>query len=227
MLKIMDFTVNAKLYSYERELWSKQLLLSGVDEVGRGCLAGPVVACCLVLHPHATHPFLRDSKLLSENKRGEVAVWLQDNSWYGIGAASASYIDAHNIYQATLYAMERAYYHLLNHPQLAQQPSLMIVDAMPLQLPEIEIRSFTKGESKSASVAGASIIAKVMRDKLMQEQAYTFPCYHFEQNKGYGSVAHMQALQEYGPSTFHRATFIKKCIKEPEHDRRKQRSLFR
>jgi ribonuclease HII len=215
-------------YFYESELWAQNALLSGIDEVGRGCLAGPVVTCAVILHPYATHPLLKDSKILTEKQRLKAAAWIKLNSWYSFGMADHTFIDNHNIYQATLMAMKRAYYGLITQSNLPQQPQLLLIDAMPLKLENraIKILSFTCGESKSISIAAASILAKVMRDELMQETAKLFPGFHFESNKGYGAQKHQLGLKNLGPTIIHRDSFLS-AYKEKMHENSdKQISLF-
>jgi ribonuclease HII len=195
-------------YAYEHKSWSKNLLLSGIDEVGRGCLAGPVVACCLTLKPGVFHPLLKDSKILTENQRNVAAQWIRLNSWYGFGITSAPMVDKHNIYQATIQAMRRAYFSLLNNPELPQGPQTVLIDAMPLCFgSKVTVHSFTKGESRSVSIAAASIMAKVMRDTLMKRMDGMFPGYYLANNKGYGAPVHINALQMQGHCLIHRKTF--------------------
>ena len=216
--------------TFELETWGKNQLLSGIDEVGRGCLAGPVVACCLVLKPYKLHPLLRDSKILTENQRMVAAQWIKLNSWYGIGIIPHTIIDRDNIYQATKQAMRRAYYQLVHHPELPMIPSTVIIDAMPLSFENnVTVHSFTKGEQRSACVAAASIIAKVTRDALMQRIDSTFSGYGFASNKGYGSAPiHQQALHSQGPCLIHRKTFLSSFLSERVSlgDSAQQTSLF-
>lgn len=217
---------------YEKTYWKQGHLIAGIDEVGRGCLAGPVVTCALILHPHAQHPLLQDSKVLTEKQRLTAANWIKDNAWYAFGMADHHFIDQHNIYQATLSAMQRAFYGLLSLPTLPKKPDLVLVDAMPLTLPtqHPEILAFTKGESRSISIAAASIMAKVMRDSLLCKIAQTFPDYYFEKNKGYGSAQQYQKLEQAGATLLHRNTFLTKFNaqkKESTHDQKPgQVSLF-
>jgi len=215
-------------YLYEHELWSKNLLLSGIDEVGRGCLAGPVVACCLTLKPGVSHPLLKDSKILTENQRNVAAQWIMLNSWYGFGIISHMLVDKHNIYQATIQAMKRAYFSLLNNPALPESPQTVLIDAMPLQFGDkVTVHSFIKGEQRSVSIAAASIMAKVMRDRLMQRMDGMFPGYHLASNKGYGAAVHLNALQTQGHCLIHRKTFNFPAQKgQTNGDAAQQTSLF-
>lgn len=213
---------------YESETWSKNALLSGIDEVGRGCLAGPVVTCAVILYPYANHPLLKDSKILTENQRVKAADWIKLNAWYSFGMVDHTFIDKHNIYQATLIAMKRAYYGLITQPSLPQQPSLLLIDAMPLKLENqaTKILSFTQGESKSISIAAASILAKVMRDELMKNTAKLFPGFCFENNKGYGAQKHQLGLKNQGPTIIHRDSFLSSYRERADENHDRQTSLF-
>jgi len=197
---------NSGSYGFELEAWKEGKLVFGVDEVGRGCLSGPVVACCLALRPFSTHELMIDSKILTENKLLEASAWIKHNSVYAFGVINASLIDELNIYQATQLAMKRAYFGLLTHPLLPKKPSCVLIDAVPLEL-DVPVFSFIKGESKSVSIAAASIMAKVYRDKLLQVLAPSFPVYSFNLNKGYGTVLHQGGIGLHGLSLAHRKTF--------------------
>ena len=223
--KIPAQLVLPSAYFYEQKAWHKETLLSGIDEVGRGCLAGPVVACALILHPHVFHPLLKDSKILTENQRAKAAGWITHNAWYSFGSVDHAAIDKHNIYKATQMAMHKAYAGLISLPSLPQLPKQVLIDAMPLSFSGTQVLSFTKGESKSVSIAAASIMAKVMRDKLMHRFEQLFPGYHFASNKGYGAQKHVETLENKGSSLIHRKTFVVK--KRKKHgDKTGQASLF-
>lgn len=215
---------------FEESCWQKNELLIGIDEAGRGCLAGPVVVCALVLNPHTHHPLLRDSKLMTEKQRNTAYEWILNNAWYTTAIIDHTFIDTHNIYQATLYGMRRAFYQLISHPLLSKKPTLVVVDAMPLKVKDsISINSFIKGESKSISIAAASIVAKVTRDNLMQSYHTLFPSYELDGHKGYGSEKHRMILTEKGSSIIHRATFsYKKVTQTRQEDKNyeQQSSLF-
>ncbi len=219
---------------FENEAWIKGQFVIGIDEVGRGCFFGPVVVCALMLHKNKTHPLLKDSKILSAEERNEAAQWLKNNSWYSFGIINHALIDSINIYQATLLGMKRAYWNLMLHPHVSQFTTTtpVLVDAMPLFLDEtIIVHSFIRGESQSISIAAASIMAKVMRDELMQRLHAQFPLYAINTNKGYGTAQHAQALGNYGPSILHRKTFIQSQFpsfsnEDNSHETTKQRSLF-
>ena len=177
--------------------------LCGIDEVGRGPLAGPVVACAVILPKNCDILWLNDSKKLTAKKREELYdVILDEAVSVGIGMASPERIDEINILQATYEAMRQAL------SKLSVQPQLLLNDAVTI--PEITIPQvpIIKGDAKSVSIAAASIVAKVTRDRMMEEYDKVIPEYGFASNKGYGSAAHIEALKKYGPSPIHRRTFI-------------------
>ena len=177
--------------------------LCGIDEVGRGPLAGPVVACAVILPKDCDILWLNDSKKLTAKKREELYdVILEGAVSVGIGMASPERIDEINILQATYEAMRQAV------SRLSVQPQLLLNDAVTIpeiQIPQVPI---IKGDAKSVSIAAASIVAKVTRDRMMEEYDKVLPEYGFASNKGYGSAAHIEALRKYGPSPIHRKTFI-------------------
>ena len=177
--------------------------LCGIDEVGRGPLAGPVVACAVILPKDCDILWLNDSKKLTAKKREELYdVILEGAVSVGIGMAGPERIDEINILQATYEAMRQAV------SRLSVQPQLLLNDAVTIpeiQIPQVPI---IKGDAKSVSIAAASIVAKVTRDRMMEEYDKVLPEYGFASNKGYGSAAHIEALKKYGPSPIHRKTFI-------------------
>ncbi len=180
-------------------------LICGVDEAGRGPLAGPVCAAAVILPPCLEIPGLTDSKKLTDKKRRELFPVIREQAIaYGIGLASEQEIDEINILQATFLAMERAL------AQLAVKPELALIDGNREKDFGIPVKTVVKGDSLSASIAAASILAKVTRDDLMVAMAEEYPQYGFEVHKGYGTKAHYAALTEHGPSPIHRATFLKK-----------------
>lgn len=219
-------------YFYEKVLWDQQAYVCGVDEVGRGCLAGPVIAAAVILHPFANHPFLKDSKILSEKKREEVAAWIKKNSWYSYGNANNGHVDTYNVYQATQKAMKSALYNLFSQHNILPKTELILIDAMPLNISHltkpVPILSFPFGESRSVSIAAASILAKVKRDKLITRVSSFFPGYSFEIHKGYGTKKHFDALKQKGASLMHRLTFIQKQLQGASHEQPKdsQTKLF-
>ena len=180
-------------------------IICGVDEAGRGPLAGPVCAAAVILPPSADIPGLNDSKKLTDKRRRELFPIIKEQAVaYGIGLASHEEIDEINILQATYLAMERAL------AQLTVKPELALIDGNRAKDFGIPVQTVVKGDSLSASIAAASILAKVTRDDLMMEAAQAYPQYQFEVHKGYGTKAHYAALSEYGPSPIHRMTFLKK-----------------
>ena len=181
--------------------------ICGIDEVGRGPFAGPVVAGAVILPKDHPILYLNDSKKLSEKKREELyEVILKEAVATGIGMASPARIDEINILQATYEAMRMAI------SNLSVQPDLLLNDAVTI--PEIEIMQIPiiKGDAKSVSIAAASILAKVTRDRLMVEYEKVFPGYDFASNKGYGTKAHIEGLKKFGPTPIHRMSFIHKYI---------------
>lgn len=216
--------------SFEEKIWADKAYLCGMDEVGRGCLAGPVVTAAVILHPLQKHDLLVDSKILTEKKRLAAAQWIQANSWYSFGIVNARMVDKLNIYRATQLAMKKALYGLFSAHQVPR-PELILIDAMPLtlagELKSIKISSFTKGESKSISIAAASILAKVKRDELMKRVNSFFPGYDLSSNKGYGSPKHLAGLRSQNRSLLHRTSFLKNIkIGENDGDKTGQQSLF-
>lgn len=180
-------------------------LICGVDEAGRGPLAGPVCAAAVILPPHLEIPGLTDSKKLTDKKRRELFPIIKEQAIaYGIGFASHQEIDEINILQATFLAMRRAM------DQLAVRPELALIDGNRETDFGVPVKTVVKGDSLSASIAAASILAKVSRDDVMMDMAEEYPQYGFEIHKGYGTKAHYAALREYGASPIHRMTFLKK-----------------
>ncbi len=179
----------------------------GIDEAGRGPLAGPVVAGAVILPKDCEILWLNDSKKLSEKKREALYDEIMEKAVaVGVGMASPARIDEINILQATYEAMREAVRKLCVRPQITLNDAVTIPD---LELPQVPI---IKGDAKSLSIAAASVIAKVTRDRLMKEYDELMPEYGFAGHKGYGSAAHIEAIRKYGPSPIHRATFIKNFI---------------
>ena len=196
----------AQMSIYEQK-YSDFASICGIDEVGRGPLAGPVVAGAVILPKNCDILYLNDSKQLSEKKREELYDEIMEKAVaVGIGMASPQRIDEINILQATYEAMRMAI------SNLSVTPDLLLNDAV--RIPEVEIRQvpIIKGDAKSISIAAASIVAKVTRDRMMVEYDEIFPGYGFAGNKGYGSAAHIQALKEIGPTPIHRQSFIKNFV---------------
>ena len=184
-------------------------VICGVDEAGRGPLAGPVCAAAVILPEHLQIPGLNDSKKLTDKKRRELFPVIQQQAIaYGIGLASEAEIDEINILQATFLAMRRAL------EQLTVRPEIALIDGNRETDFGLPVKTVVKGDSLSANIAAASILAKVTRDNLMVELAKEYPEYGFEIHKGYGTKAHYEALRTYGPCPIHRKTFLKKFYGE-------------
>ncbi|QUO32968.1 ribonuclease HII [Faecalicatena sp. Marseille-Q4148] len=187
---------------YEHVGW-----ICGIDEVGRGPLAGPVVAGAVILPKDCHILYINDSKKLSAGKREELyEIIMKEAVAVGIGMASPARIDEINILQATYEAMREAV------SQLSVKPQLLLNDAVTIPQIEIPQVPIIKGDAKSISIAAASIVAKVTRDRLMEAYEKVLPGYGFADNKGYGSKEHIQALKELGPTPIHRASFIKNFV---------------
>lgn len=189
-----------KRYEYQ---YAQAGIICGIDEAGRGPLAGPVVAGAVVLPKNCDILYLNDSKQLSEKKREELYEIIMEKALaVGVGYASPERIDEINILQATYEAMREAV------RALSVKPDILLNDAVTI--PDVNIRQvpIIKGDAKSISIAAASIIAKVTRDRLMRQYDSLFPKYGFAQNKGYGAASHIEALKKYGPSPIHRKSFI-------------------
>ena len=195
-----------KMKEYERK-YASFSYICGIDEVGRGPLAGPVVAGAVILPRDCQILYLNDSKQLSEKKREELYEVIMENAVStGLGFVSPERIDEINILQATYEAMRQAI------GKLEKEPDLLLNDAVTI--PGVEIRQvpIIKGDAKSVSIAAASIIAKVTRDRLMVQYDEIYPEYGFASNKGYGAAAHLEALKKYGPTPIHRRSFLKNLL---------------
>lgn len=190
------------MLEYENNLYNEGVtLIAGVDEVGRGPLIGPVVACACILPVNFYHKDIKDSKKLSEKKREEMYKIIKENAIsIGLGIVSEKVIDEVNIYEATKIAMKEAI------KNLNISPEHVLIDAMKLEL-NIPSTSIIKGDAKSESIAAASIIAKVTRDHMLDEMDKEYPMYDLKNNKGYGTKKHLEALQTYGPCKYHRVTY--------------------
>lgn len=189
--------------------YSDLAYVAGIDEAGRGPLAGPVVAAAVILPKDIFLPFLNDSKKVTEKRRDVLFDEIKQNAIaYGIGIASNTLIDEINILQATYEAMREA----IN--ALEKTPDVLLVDAV--HIPDINIKQvgIVKGDAKSVNIAAASILAKVTRDRLMAEYDKIYPEYGFASNKGYGTATHIAALKEVGPCAIHRKSFIGNFVSE-------------
>ena len=198
---------------YEQTMWEIEEsfyqkgfhCICGIDEAGRGPLAGPVCAAAVILPAYVDIPGLDDSKKLSDKRRRELFPIIQEKAIaYGIAFADAQEIDSINILQATFCAMERAV------SMLNVKPDLLLIDGNREKDFGIPVETVVRGDSRSNSIAAASVLAKVTRDDLMLEMAKEYPAYGFDVHKGYGTKAHYAALREYGPCPIHRASFLKK-----------------
>ena len=180
-------------------------VICGVDEAGRGPLAGPVCAAAVILPKGLEIPGLNDSKKLTDKRRRELMPIIKEQALaYGIAFATHEEIDQINILQATFLAMERAM------AQLEIKPELALIDGNRQRDFGINVETVVKGDSRSANIAAASVLAKVTRDDYMEAMAAEYPGYGFEVHKGYGTKAHYEALRALGPSPIHRMTFLKK-----------------
>ena len=183
-------------------------VICGIDEAGRGPLAGPVFAAAVILDLNKEIEGLNDSKKLTEQKRERLFGLITENSLaYSIAHATVEEIEEYNILQATMLAMRRAV------EQLPIKPDIILVDGnrVPSSLP-VPAYSVVKGDSLSASIAAASILAKVSRDRYMREMDLKYPCYQFSKHKGYGTALHIQLIRQYGCSSIHRRSFLTKII---------------
>lgn len=199
-----------EMYRYEKE-HEDCALICGIDEAGRGPLAGPVVAGAVILPKNSRILYLNDSKKLSEKRREELFVRIQKEALaWSVGIAEPERIDEINILQATYEAMRKAI------QGLPQKPDLLLNDAVTIPDVEIVQIPIVKGDAKSLSIAAASILAKVTRDHMMMEYDKIYPEYGFGKHKGYGTAAHMEAIRRFGPCPIHRRTFIKKIVGEDE-----------
>ena len=198
------------MWLIEDELYGKGIVtICGVDEAGRGPLAGPVCAAAVILPPHLEIPGLDDSKKLSDKRRRELFPIIKEQAIaYGIGLANHEEIDQINILQATFLAMRRAL------EQLNGKAEFALIDGNRETDFGFPVKTVVKGDSLSANIAAASVLAKVTRDDIMEAMAEEYPQYGFEIHKGYGTKAHYEALRNHGPSPIHRMTFLKKFYGE-------------
>lgn len=193
----------AAMREYE-DTYAACTYICGIDEAGRGPLVGPVVAAAAVLPKDCQILYLNDSKKLSEKKRDLLFDEIKEKAvTYGVGIVSPQVIDEINILQATYEAMRQAI------SQLKVTPEILLNDAVTIPGVDIMQVPIIKGDAKSVSIAAASILAKVTRDRMMAEYDQIYPEYGFAKHKGYGTAAHIAALKEYGPCPIHRRTFIK------------------
>lgn len=191
------------LYQYEKELWDNGVdYVAGMDEVGRGPLIGPVVTACVILPKDFTLNGLTDSKKLSEKKREEYYDYIMEHALsVSVGMMDEKVIDEVNIYEATKLAMYQAV------EKSSIKPQHILIDAMKLEKLEIPSTSIIKGDAKSISIAAASVIAKVTRDRMMIELDQKYPMYGFKSHKGYPTKKHVEAIEQYGLIDGYRKTF--------------------
>ena len=199
------------MYQYENELYNSGFTyIAGVDEAGRGPLAGPVVAAAVILKKGTILKYTNDSKQLTEKQRDKALIEIKENALaIGIGISSVEEIDLINIYRASREAMLSA----IN--QLKIKPEFLLIDAMPMEI-DIPLKSIIKGDTLSISIAAASIVAKTTRDAYMLEMDKVFPEYGFKNHKGYGTKEHLEAIQTYGITPIHRKTYepVKSMLKK-------------
>jgi ribonuclease HII len=192
-------------FEAERNLWSKGLSrVAGIDEAGRGPLAGPVVAAAVILSPNFSLDGINDSKQLTESFREELFASLSEPESgviFGIGIVSPAEIDRINILQATYLAMKRA------AAALTSPPEHLLIDGLPVPVFREPQTAIVGGDGKSLSIAAASIVAKVTRDRMMRSWHQEYPVYEFDRNKGYGTRTHIEKIQTHGPCPIHRRTF--------------------
>jgi ribonuclease HII len=199
------------MYEYEHKLYQAGInYIAGVDEAGRGPLAGPVVAAAVILKKDAVFKYVNDSKQLTEKQRDLALIEIKENALsISIAIGSVEEIDLINIYRATREAMVSAI------KKLSIKPEFLLIDAMPMEI-DIPAESIIKGDTLSVSIAAASIVAKTTRDAYMMEMDKLFPLYQFKNHKGYGTKEHLEALSLYGPTPIHRKSYepIKSMLKK-------------
>ncbi len=200
---------------FENTAWEDKSVVCGIDEVGRGCLAGPLVTAAVILPIGTSYRRLKDSKIMTAQEREIASKWIKQRCWYGIGIVHNRLIDRVNIHQATIIAMKKALVHVL--ATCPQFPSAILIDAIQLDLFDtghhhIPVHAFPGGERKSSSIAAASILAKVTRDELMRKFEIVFPGYDLAQHKGYATKTHKIAVMEQKHSIIHRMSFLGKTL---------------
>lgn len=215
----IDFEIKEKERLESMKIYEKDcngLIVAGIDEAGRGPLAGPVVAACVVLDLNYIFYYLNDSKKVTEKRRSVLYDEIINNSFaYGIGIVDNITIDKINILEATHLAMKEAYVNCNNmyYDKYNKYIDVLLVDALKIKNVDIKQISIIKGDSKSISIAAASILAKVTRDRIMLELNEKYPMYGFSKHKGYGTKIHIDAIKKYGSSEIHRNSFIKNYVK--------------
>lgn len=207
---------------FELQAWASGQVICGVDEVARGCLAGPLVAAAVILPINTDYHLLKDSKLMTEEQRNEAYCWIVKHAWWATGWVHHRVVDRYGIELATRIAMKKAFIHVSIISPV--HVSALVVDAIRLSLQgtqygSLPVHAFCKAESLSCSVAAASIIAKVTRDRLMPTFGRLFPHYFFEKHKGYATKQHKLALEQFSQSLIHRKTFMYSAL---EHKKKEQ-----
>lgn len=199
-------------FSEEQNFWNLNIKhVIGLDEVGRGAFAGPIVAAGVIFKPNFRHDFLNlvnDSKLIKPKLREELSELIKENSVWEIASVELDFINKFGIGKANFEVFKKVLSNLII--KLKSEKYFILVDGFDLKIPNH--KAIIKGDQKSLSIASASIIAKVYRDNLMTEASNLFPNYNFEQNKGYGTLAHRNALKTYGATNFHRTAFISRNV---------------
>jgi ribonuclease HII len=220
-----------KVKFFEKTAWKDGFYVCGIDEVGRGCLAGPLVVAACIL-PVNTKYSLKDSKILTEAERDRAYIWIVDNCCYSVAIVSPGLVDRLNIYNATLLAMKKAFVQIIElMPIKFELLRYLLIDAMPLKLDSscghelLETHYFPYGETVSPSIAAASIVAKVTRDRLMQNYEAIFPGFALAQHKGYGTRTHLQNISNRGITIIHRTSFITEIINYGS-ERKSQQSII-
>ncbi|MBP3760354.1 MAG: ribonuclease HII [Ruminococcus sp.] len=203
--------LHKELFDYDSEIRKQYPVICGVDEAGRGPLAGDVYAAAVILDDGVLIDYLNDSKKLSEKRREELFDVIKKKARaYCVATASVAEIDRLNILQATMLAMKRAV------EGLGLKPDLALIDGNKIPKLDCKAEFVIKGDAHSASIAAASVLAKVSRDRYMKELAKKYPQYLFEQHKGYGTKLHYEMLEKYGISDIHRKTFLKKLTENTD-----------
>lgn len=202
------------LKNFDVSFFSKKIkFIAGVDEAGRGPLCGPVIAASVIFNKNIFHPLINDSKKIPEKKREELFNWIIENCiCYGIGIVDNNKIDEINILQATLLAMQNAI------SSLSTMPDLILIDGNKSFTSQIPVQTVVKGDTKSFSIAAASILAKVTRDRIMNDYDSQFSVYNWKQNKGYATKQHIAAIKKFGKTPLHRNSFLNKILPEIQQE---------
>jgi ribonuclease HII len=218
--------------SIEKEAWQNNKLVCGIDEAGRGCLFGPLVTAAAILPVSKKSRLLKDSKVLTEQEREKAFAWIEKNCFYSYIITDSSTIDKRNIYQATIWSMKKAFMHVIEvMPYELSKIQFLVIDAVPITLPtsysheNLTVLHPTHAEKLSPSVAAASIVAKVMRDRLMNTMSHFFPLYSIDKHKGYGTEIHIQALATHGHTIIHRKSFISHMNTNPKGPHEHQQTI--